>query len=615
MPSFLGRGDGLGSNSWVVDGAHSTTGEPILANDPHLGVGMPGIWMQMGLHCRTVSDACPFDVSGFTFSGVPGVIIGHNADISWGFTNLGPDVTDLSVERVRGDEWFRDGEWQPLKTRTETIEVDGGDDETIEVRSTTHGPLLSDVGDDLQDVADEAAPGLQSDRSGVDSDEDYALALQWTALEPGRTADAIFDLNLASDWDEFRAAVSSFEVPAQNLVYADREGHIGYQAPGRIPIRKSGNDGRMPSAGWLPENDWTGDYVPFDGLPRILDPADGVIVTANQAVIGEDYPYFLTSDWDQGYRSERIRDLLESKDTWSVDDMTKLQLDDQNPMAAVLTPYLLDIDVRRQYYRDGQDLLRTWDFDQDADSGAAAYFNVVWRNLLEDTFQDELPKDLWPDGGDRWVAAVTGLLNDPRNGWWDDLGTDDVVEDRDDILHRALLRRPRRDDRTAGLGPRRVELGLPAPARPARADARRLRHRPGRVDVQPGWLGGRRRPRCRRCGQLGRVGRGTALRRHDRAVDADGRVARRLRRLALDQPDRGLGPSVQRALHRPDRPLGPRRDAAVAVHRGRRGRRRGALTRAGTVGSLTVSPPRSPGGRAARRARRGRPRRRGAARM
>ena len=447
LPSFLGHGDGLGSNSWVVDGAHSTTGEPILANDPHLDLGMPGIWIQMGLHCRTVSDDCPYDVAGFTFSGVPGVIIGHNADIAWGFTNLGPDVTDLYVEQVRDGEWFRDGSWQPLTTRTETIEVAGADDETIEVRATAHGPLLSDVSDDLEDVADKASLDLQSDRTGVSTDEDYALALQWTALEPGRTADAILALDTAGDWDEFREAASQFEVPAQNLVYADREGHIGYQAPGRIPIRKSGNDGTMPAAGWLPENDWTGDYVPFDGLPRVLDPDDGFVVTANQAVIGEDYPYFLTSDWDQGYRSQRIRDLLGARDTWSVDDMTRLQLDSCNPMAATLTPYLLDLDVKRQYYRDGQDLLRTWDFDQDADSGAAAYFNVVWKNLLADTFHDELPKDLWPDGGDRWVAAVTALLKDPDNGWWDDLDTDGVVEDRDEILHQVLLEA--RDEMTA----------------------------------------------------------------------------------------------------------------------------------------------------------------------
>lgn len=440
LPAFLGRGDGIGSNSWVVDGEHSETGAPLLANDPHLGVGMPGIWVQMGLHCRTVSEACPLDVTGFTFSGVPGVIIGHNADIAWGLTNLGPDVTDLYVERVRGDEWYRDGAWRPLRTRTETLEVRGQEPETLTVRATAHGPLVSDVSDDLADVAERAPVERETG-------DDYALALQWTALEPGLTADAIYDINLAGDWDEFRDAVASFDVPAQNVVYADREGHIGYQAPGRVPIRKSGNDGRMPAAGWLPENDWTGDYVPFDGLPRVLDPEEGFVVTANQAVIGPDYPSFLTDDWDRGYRSERIRDLLGSRDRWSVEGMTRLQLDSRNPLAPVLTPYLLDLGIMRDYYRAGQDLLRDWDFDQPADSAAAAYFNVVWRNLLALTFHDELPEDLWPDGGDRWVAAVTALLDDPRNGWWDDLGTDDVVEDRDDVLHRAM--RDARDEMTS----------------------------------------------------------------------------------------------------------------------------------------------------------------------
>ena len=277
-----------------------------------------------------MSEECPLDVSGFTFSGVPGVIIGHNADIAWGFTNLGPDVTDLYVERVRDDEWFREGEWRPLRTRTETIEVQGQDDETLTIRSTAHGPLLSDVSEDLADVADQAPV----DRTAAGDEEKFALALQWTALEPGRTADAIFDLNQASDWDEFRAAVSSFEVPAQNLVYADREGHIGYQAPGRIPIRGPGNDGLLPSAGWLPENDWTGDVVPFEALPRVLDPDEGFVVTANQAVIGPDYPYFLTDDWDKGYRSQRIRDLLgRARRSWSVEEMADLQTDSANPLA------------------------------------------------------------------------------------------------------------------------------------------------------------------------------------------------------------------------------------------------------------------------------------------
>ncbi|WP_346387076.1 penicillin acylase family protein [Nocardioides sp.] len=441
MPAWLGHGDGIGSNSWVVSGDLSDTGQPLLANDPHLGVSLPSVWMQMGLHCRTVSEACPLDVAGFTFSGVPGVIIGHNADIAWGFTNLGPDVTDLYLERVRGDQWLYDKKFRPLRTRTETIQVDGAADVTLKVRSTRHGPLLSDVSDELQDVAahsERPPPGNTAN--------EYAVALQWTALKPAPSVDAILALDTASDWDTFRAAAAKFAVPSQNLVYADRDGHIGYQAPGMIPIRKSGNDGRMPAEGWKPENDWTGDYIPFDGLPNVLDPAEGFVVTANQAVTGTDYPYFLTDDWDRGYRSERIRDRIvaETADggTLSVDDMLALQLDDANPMAPVLTPYLLDARLPRGYYSAGQKLLRDWDFGQPADGrggAAAAYYNVLWSTLLDLTFHDELPQDLWPDGGQRWYAVVEQLLRDPHDLWWDDVRTDGVVETRDDIIRASLL--------------------------------------------------------------------------------------------------------------------------------------------------------------------------------
>ena len=432
LPPLLGRGDGIGSNSWVVDGDHSATGAPLLANDPHLGVTLPGVWMQMGLHCTTVSDDCPLDVAGFTFSGVPGVVIGHNADIAWGFTNLGPDVTDLYLEKVRDDEWRYDGRWRPLRTRTETIKVDGGDDVALTVRSTRHGPLLSDVSDQLTDVGDQAvAPGTRPA-------DGYAVALEWTALHPAPTADAILALDTATDWDSFRAAAASFTVPAQNLVYADRAGHIGYQAPGLVPLRKSGNDGTVPVAGWLPENDWTGDYVPFDGLPNVLDPDEGFIVTANQAVTGPDYPYHLTDDWDVGYRSQRIRGLLEAEGELSVDEMLDLQLDVEHPMAATLTPYLLDLELPRGYYSGGQRLLRSWDLGQGADSAAAAYFNVVWSNLLRLAFHDELPEDLWPDGDDRWVAVTQHLLRQPSSSWWDDTSTAEV-ETRDDVLTAAMM--------------------------------------------------------------------------------------------------------------------------------------------------------------------------------
>jgi penicillin G amidase len=439
LPDLIGTGDGIGSNSWVVDGAHSESGQPLLANDPHLGVSVPGIWVQMGLHCTTVSAECPLDVAGFTFSGVPGVIIGHNADIAWGFTNLGPDVTDLYLERVTDDQWEQDGRLRPLVTHEETIRVRGEDEVTITVRATRHGPILSDRFDFYGDMADTSAP----DPSGSGPDPlpgtESAISLAWTALTPSTTADAILDLNTATDWASFREAASSFAVPAQNLVYADRAGHIGYQAPGLIPIRKSGNDGLQPQAGWLSENDWTGDDVPFDGLPNVLDPDEGFVVTANQAVVGPEYPYYLTADWDRGYRSERIRDLLEKKGALSVDDMAAIQLDTRSPLAASLVPRLLAIDLPRGYDSAGQRLLRGWDFDQAADSAPAEYFNVVWRNLLELTFHDEMPEDVWPYGGDRWFAVVSGLLDEPDSTWWDDRDTTDVVEDRDDILRAAMV--------------------------------------------------------------------------------------------------------------------------------------------------------------------------------
>ena len=442
LPAWMGHGDGLGSNSWVVSGAHTTTGQPLLADDPHLGVGMPGIWMQMGLHCTDVGPACPLDVAGFTFSGLPGVVIGHNADIAWGFTNLGPDVTDLFVERVRGDRYLYAGRMRPLRQRTEVIHVDGGEDVRLTVRSTRHGPLLSDVSDDVADAGEASAAGTRT-RPG----ETSAVALRWTALDPSTTADAILGLDLATDWRSFREAASSFAVPAQNLVYADTQGHIGYQAPGRVPIRKSGNDGLMPVAGWKPENDWSGRYVPYAGLPSVLDPAEGFIVTANQAVIGPDYPYHLADprDWDRGYRSQRIRDLLTAQladgGTVSIDDLLADQLDTRNPMGPVLTPHLLDQEVPMGYYRNAQHLLRDWDFTQPAEgpqSAAAAYFNAVWRNLLSLTFDDELSDAVHPDGGQRWYAVVTRLLQRPDDPWWDDVDTPEV-ETRDDILHRAQL--------------------------------------------------------------------------------------------------------------------------------------------------------------------------------
>jgi penicillin amidase len=435
MPELMGQGQGIGSNGWVVDGEHSTTGEPILANDPHLSPSLPGIWHQMGLHCREVTEACPFDVAGFTFSGLPGVVVGHNQDIAWGITNLGPDVLDLYLERVEGKSYQYDGKMRPLELRDETIEVKGEDEPfTFTVRSTRHGPLLSDVSAQLSTVGANAPVGEDAPERG----NGYAVALAWTALTPNRTVDALMMIDRARNWDEFRAAAREFAAPSQNLVYADREGHIGYQAPGLIPIRKSGHTGDAPVEGWSPANDWTGSYVPFDALPNLLDPEDGMVVTANQAVTGRDYPYELGDPVRYGYRSDRISDLLQRKDKLSVEDMAAIQLDDRNGFAPTFVSYLRDVFMPSQYLASGQRLLERWNYRQPATSSAAAYYNAVWRNTLAMTFHDQLKESVWPDGSERWFEVMRPLLADPYNPWWDDVATDAVVETRDDILFSAM---------------------------------------------------------------------------------------------------------------------------------------------------------------------------------
>lgn len=459
LPTMVGTGRGIGSNSWVIAGDLTNTGKPILANDPHLGPSMPGIWYQNGLHC-----ACDINVSGFSFSGTPGVVIGHNAHIAWGFTNLNPDVTDLYLERVDGDRVQVDGEWQPLETRTETIKVAGGEDVSITVRASGHGPLLSDASAELREIglnppvdpagapaSVAATPQLRPDESATTDDEQrdgYAIALSWTALAPGRTAEAIFTLNTATNWSDFRAAAALFEVPAQNLVYADTDGNIGYQAPGRIPVRGKG-DGRWMAPGWDSAYDWQG-FIPFAELPSVVNPPAGYLVTANQAVIGPSYPHLLTNDWDYGYRSQRIYELITSaRDAGeiTVADVQSMQFDNRNGFAPTLVPAVEAAGAAdaSNLVRSAIALWREWDYQQPAEgepgtedgrrSAAAAYYNAVWRHLLLATF-DELPADHRLDGNDQSYEVVRGLLSQPDSPWWDRPETE-VVEGRDDLLRAA----------------------------------------------------------------------------------------------------------------------------------------------------------------------------------
>lgn len=438
IPALLGpSGNGIGSNSWVVSGKYTTTGKPLLANDPHLAPQMPSLWYQMGLHCNAVSAQCPFDVAGYTFSGMPGVVIGHNKDVAWGMTNMGADVSDLYLEKVTADGYLYDGQQKPFVTRKETIKVAGEKSREITVRETNNGPIVSDRNDELVKVG-EKAPVKDP---APDRGDGYAVALRWTALDPGKTMDGLFGLDQASDFASFRKAAADFEVPSQNLIYADTKGNIGYQAPGRIPVRGKAEsakgegqgetqgqgqnqqnqtegqtqgtgasaaktpapDGRYPAPGWDSAYQWSG-WVPQSALPWDYNPKRGYIVTANQAVADKKYPYLLTEDWGYGTRSQRINDLIQSKikdgGKISTDDMQKMQMDNSSEIAKLLVPYLRKVDVKgdnereTKYVREAQQLLKDWDGNQEADSPAAAYFNAVWRNTLKLAFGNKLPKEL-----------------------------------------------------------------------------------------------------------------------------------------------------------------------------------------------------------------------------
>ncbi|WP_028050809.1 penicillin acylase family protein [Cellulomonas sp. URHD0024] len=436
VPHLVGQGEGVGSNSWVVSGALTASGEPLLANDPHLGISAPGVWAQVGLRCADVSRACPFDVSGFSFAGIPGVVIGHTPHLAWGLTNLGADVSDFFLEDVTGSTTKVDGGTAPISERTEIIAVNGGDLIRLPVRETVHGPIVSDVLD-VATVA--AAPAPKEGRT-------FEVALAWTALQPTRTMEALLAMDVAADAGDIQSAAALLDVPSQNIVFATTDGHIGYQAPGRIPIRADvvggpvPSDGTWPRPGWDSAYDWQGFVDPAD-MPRTLDPVDGFVVTANNAVTPQGVGPFLTKDWDYGYRAQRIREQIQAaKDhKLTVADMSRLQLDQHNPYADVLVPVLLQQHIASAFDREGQDLLRSWDRAQSGDSAAAAYFAAVWADVLRSAFADDLPEGSGPVGGSRWLEVVRGLLDQPTSPWWDDKRTAGVVEGRDEVLTRAMV--------------------------------------------------------------------------------------------------------------------------------------------------------------------------------
>ena len=369
-----GATEGLGSNNWVVDGTLTASGKPLLANDPHLGTQVPSLWY---LAHMTAGD---FDVIGATLPGTPAVAIGRNRFIAWGATNMFADVEDLYQEHLdaSGTSVRFKGAMEPLRVVTETIRVKGREDVRVDVRISRHGPLVSDAINANNGVGPESKAAVEP------------LALRWTALdEEDRTIAAFLRLNDARNWTEFTAALREFVVPSQNFVYADTDGHIGYYAPGRVPIRATG-DGLMPAEGWTGDMEWTG-WIPFDDLPHTYDPPSHFIVTANNRPVPPDYRYVLAFDYHEPFRAQRITDLLRRTTRLTPDDFKAIQSDTFSPHAQALLPLLLaHVHPESDTDRRAVDLLGRWDLHATSDSAAAAIFEAWFLRLAPVLVEDAL---------------------------------------------------------------------------------------------------------------------------------------------------------------------------------------------------------------------------------
>jgi penicillin amidase len=366
---------GLGSNNWVIGGAHSASGAPLLASDMHLPLGMPSIWYENHL----CGDG--YDVMGLSFVGVPGIIAGHNGCVAWSLTAGFPDTQDLYVERLNPHnphQFEFEGTWHDAEVLREEIAVKGGESIVQDVIITHHGPLID---------------GL------VPEESSEPLALRWTASEPSDMISLICDFGRVQNCSEFHETLRRWTGPVVNIVYADVEGNIGYTLAGRMPIRAAGHDGSVPVPGWTGEYEWLG-YVPFEHWPHAINPPEGILVTANAKPVTDEYPYYLGRAWLPGFRAARINELLTSSQKLTIADCCQMQFDQISVLARHVGQYLSDLDTHTV-----ATLFKDWDGDLSADSAAAAVYEVFIRRFLYNLF-DTLAGDALenPNLADRFVG-------------------------------------------------------------------------------------------------------------------------------------------------------------------------------------------------------------------
>lgn len=361
-----------GSNNWVIGGDKTASGKPLLADDPHLGLSTPSIWYEMSL------EADDINVAGVIFAGVPGIILGHNEKIAWGVTNTGPDVQQLFIEKQNPDkenEFLYDDEWEQAEVIPEPIQVKGEDTIEYEVVETRHGPIISDFSKETND--------------------DDIFSLQWTALEATTELLAILELNKASNWEEFEKGLEHFLAPAQNFVFMDDSGTIAYKANGNIPIYENATDALLPLPGWDKKYELK-EYIPFDELPKVINPDKGYIATANNKIVPDDYPYHISNVWAQPYRYDRIAEVLEENDELTLDDMKDLQMDTVNLRAKEFIPLFnqtMDKKALSESAQTALDSLTKWNFDDDVTLPEPLIFDT-WITTIETELYEDIPEDV-----------------------------------------------------------------------------------------------------------------------------------------------------------------------------------------------------------------------------
>jgi len=401
--------EGVGSNNWVVHGSHTTTGRPLLANDPHLKLSAPALWYLARL------EAPGFKVAGATLPGLPGVVLGQNENVAWGFTNTGPDVQDLYIERIKPDDatqYQTPTGWAKFDSVTEVIKVKGKPDVSITARATRHGPVISDgsVGEGLTGPANRPT---------------YALAMRWTALDDKLgTIDASIGFNNARSVAEFVAASALYTAPMQNMVVADREGHIAEVSAGRVPLRRADNDlkGQVPSPGWDARYDWAG-YLEPGLTPREIDPPRGWIGTANQRIHPVDYPYYITNEWAAPYRMQRIEQLLSAKPQHSIESLRNMQADVMSLATPRMLPYVQHAKSTHPLAVAALAELAAFDGAMNADKPAPLIFWAWTRQLSYGLFADDVGAALFERSGRSYRDAMEGVLVRNDAYWCDDKST------------------------------------------------------------------------------------------------------------------------------------------------------------------------------------------------